>query len=157
MFWGVPKVGIEIRTIVDDGEGSTTVLWVSRHPPLKAQLSAMRMKLRRVRVVQVSGVVPNADYVIELARKYGARIIVPVLPLSFIARLVERARGYGITILFARMEAIAQVSSAEEARELIREFPEARTMTAYADGTIKIHEFKRFEVVKEVRLVTEPF
>lgn len=143
--------------MVDDGEGSTVVLWVSRHYPLKAQLSSLRMKLGRIKVVQVSGVVPNAEYVIEVARRYGAKYIVAVLPLSFIAKLVEDARKYGMVVLFARMRVVGQFRNKHEAMQYVREFKEARTLSTYADGVVKVHEFVRFEVVKEVKLVTEPF
>ena len=148
---------VEIRKILDDGEGSTVVLWVSRHYPLKTQINALRMKLGKVRIIQVNGIVPSAEYVIELARKYGAKVIVAVLPLSFIAKLVEEARKLKMVVLFARMKQVAQVRSIDEAKQIVNEFKEARTMTTYADGTIKIHEFVRFERVIAVKLETEPF
>jgi len=150
-------VSVEVREVLNDGEGSTVVLWVSRHPPLKAQVSVLRQRLGRVRIIQVVGVVPNADYVIGLARKYGAKYVVPVLPLSFIAKLVEEARKQGITVLYARMEVIGQYRDVEEAKQVVNEYREARTMTTYADGTTKVHEFVRFEKVKAVKLETEPF
>lgn len=139
-------------------QGIPVVLWVSRHNVLPAQLDQLMQKLgSNIVVVQYLKPVPNAEFVIKLAEALGAKYIVPVLPLSFIARLVEQGKVKGITILFARMEVVAQVNSMEEARRLVDENPLARTISTYADGTIKVHEFKGFEVIKEVKLVTEPW
>lgn len=151
------EMGMEIVVVHEDPGAQTTVLWVSRHSPLKAQIQQLKTKLGAVRIVQVRGIVPNAETVIEIAKQYGASIIVPVLPLSMIARLVELGRKQNLTILFARMEAIAQVRSIEEAQRLVAEKPEARTFTTYADGSVKVHEFRGFEVIKAVQIVTEPW
>ena len=148
---------LQVIPVYVDPEPQTTILWVSRHRPLASQIMELKKKLGRVRILQVTGVVPNAESVMEIALQHNAKVIVPVLPLSFIARLVELAKKHGITILFARMEAIAQVKSIEEASAIVAEAPDRRTFTTYADGTIKIHEFKQFEIIKEVKLVTEPW
>jgi len=147
-----PKVEI----IYEDHGFRYTILWVSRHRPLPAQITELKRKLGSIKVVMLSGVVPNAEYVVEVARKYNADIIVPVLPLSFIARLAELSRKQGFTVLFVRMDAIAQTTP-EKATKLIAEAPEKRTMTTYADGSVKVHEFKGFEKVVKVEVVTEPW
>ena len=149
-----------ISKLVDEYKknGKPVVLWVSRHSILPAQLCLLMKKLGEdVAIVQYTKPVPNAEFVIKLAEAIGAKYIVPVLPLSFIARLVEHGRKSGITVLFARMEVVAQVETIEEALKIVNENPLARTVTTYADGTIKVHEFKGFEVIKEVKLVTEPW
>jgi len=151
------KPQIEIQAVYMDPDPQVTVLWVSRHRPLAKQIMDLKEKLGRIKVVQVSGPVPNAEYVIELARKFNAKIIVPVLPMSFIARLAELAPKHGITVLYARMNVVAQVSSVEEAEKLVKEAPDRRTMTTYSDGTIKIHEFEKFEKVLKVFILTEPW
>ncbi|MEM4563577.1 MAG: hypothetical protein QXI55_06610, partial [Thermofilum sp.] len=135
---------------------TTVVLWVSRHKPLPAQLRALEEKLGEIDVVQIEHV-PTADYVIDLARRLGAKVIVPVLPLSFIARLVEEAGRHGYTVLMARMEAVATTRSVDEARRLLYEAPERRSIATYADGTIRVFEFVRFERIKKVEVVTEPW
>jgi len=117
---------------------------------------ALEEKLGAIVIYQLSGVIPSAEFVVEKAKELGAKYIVPVLPLSFIARLVEAGRKNGFVILFARMEAIAQTSP-NEAQRLVAEKPEARTMTTYADGTVKVHEFKGFEKIVKVQIVTEPW
>jgi len=148
---------IEIQATYSDPNPEVTVLWVSRHRPLPAQIMELKKKLGRIKVIQVSSPVPNAEYVIELAQKFGAKIIVPVLPMSFIARLAELAPRHGITVLYAKMNVVAQVNSIEEAEKLVKEAPDRRTMTTYADGTIKIHEFEKFEKVLKVFILTEPW
>ncbi|MEM4562486.1 MAG: hypothetical protein QXI55_00960 [Thermofilum sp.] len=135
---------------------TTVVLWVSRHKPLPAQLRALEEKLGEVDIVQVEHV-PTAEYVIDLARRLGAKVIVPVLPLSFIARLVEEAGKRGYVVLFAKMNAILTTRDFDEAKKLVLEAPEKRTITTYADGTIRVFEFERFERIVKVEVVTEPW
>lgn len=133
------------------------VLWVSRHRPLEAQVRSLRERLGGdVEIVHLPHA-PSADYVLEKAREIGAEYIVPVLPLSFIAHLAERGREEGFSILFARMEQIAATRNPAEARRLVEEDPSRRTAVSYPDGTIRVFEFKRFERVRKVELVTEPF
>ncbi|MEM1690733.1 MAG: hypothetical protein QXG48_06165 [Thermofilaceae archaeon] len=136
--------------------GATVVLWVSRHKPLPAQLRALEEKLGEIDVVQLEHV-PNSDYVIDLARRLGAKVIVPVLPLSFIARIVEEAGRRGYIVLFAKMNAILTTRDFDEAKRLILEAPDRRTITTYADGSIRVFEFERFERVVRVEVVTEPW
>ncbi|MEM4454825.1 MAG: hypothetical protein QXT28_08960 [Thermofilaceae archaeon] len=132
------------------------VLWVSRHQPVAAQLDVLKQKLGDVRVIVWQGHAPNAETVLEEALRVGARYIVPVLPLSFIARLAELAPQKGITVLFSRMEPIASTRDPEEVLRLLREKPGWRAAVTYADGVTRVYEFVRFEVVRSVELVTEP-
>jgi hypothetical protein len=132
------------------------VLWVSRHYPLPAQLAELqRIYGADVEIVQMQGVIPNAEAVVQKAKEVGAEVIVPVLPLSMIARLAEMQKKEGFTLLFAKMNAIASVKSLEEAKRIAMEAPEKRTITTYSDGVVKVFEFERFEKIVEVKLVTE--
>lgn len=132
------------------------VLWVSRHRPLPAQLAALRERLGEVEVVQLERPL-NAEEVVEVAQRVGARVIVPVLPLSFTAKLVEEAEKRGFTVLYARMAAVASTRSIEEVRRLLSEAPDRRTAVSYPDGTIHVVEFVRFERLLRVEVVTEPW
>jgi len=134
----------------------TVVLWVSRHPPLPAQIAELERKLGGIVIYQMSGMVPNAEVVAEVVRKLNASIVVPVLPLSMVARLAELARQNKFTVLLAKMNNVATTRSIEEAQRLVAERPEARTTATYADGLVRVFEFERFERLIEVRLVTEP-
>jgi hypothetical protein len=135
---------------------STVVLWVSRHPPLPAQIAELERRFSGIVVYQMSGVIPSAEAVVEAAKKLNANVIVPVLPLSMIARLAELSKQNKFTVLIAKMNNIATTKSVEEAPRLVAEKPEARTVATYADGVARVLEFERFEKLVEVKLVTEP-
>jgi hypothetical protein len=134
----------------------SVVLWVSRHPPLPAQIAELERKFNSIVIYQMSGVIPNAEVIIEVAKKLNANIIVPVLPLSMIARLAELSKQNKFTVVIAKMNSIATTRDPSEVQRLVAEKPEARTMATYADGVIRVLEFERFEKLVEVKLVTEP-
>jgi len=142
--------------------GEVRVLWVSRHEPVPVQLDVLHQKLGgNVLVVKLQQAVPNAEYVLQKAKEVGARYIVPVLPLSMIAHLAEQAPREGITVLFSRMKVVAEAKkddrdALQKLFELYRERPEARTVVEYSDR-LRLFEFERFEVVKKVEVVTEPW
>jgi hypothetical protein len=104
----------------------------------------------------MSGVIPNAEAVAEAAKKLNANIIIPVLPLSMIARLAELSKQNKFTVLIAKMNNIATTRDPAEAQRLVQEKQESRTIATYADGTIRVFEFERFEKLVEVKLITEP-
>jgi hypothetical protein len=147
---------VEIYESARPSKSKTVVLWVSRHMPLPAQILELERKFNSVIVYQMKGTIPSAEVVAEVAKQLNASIVVPVLPLSMIARLAELSRQNGFTVVIARMNSIATTKSAEEAMRLVQEAPERRTMATYADGTIRVFEFERFEKLIEIKLVTEP-
>ena len=132
------------------------VLWVSRHQPLESQVKTLEKKLGAIEVWQLTGIVPSAEFVVEKAIELGAKYIIPVLPLSFIARLVELSRKHGFTVLFAKMEEIYR-GSREEAEKLVREAPEKRTAVEYSGGIWRVWEFKQFEKMVRIEIITEPW
>jgi len=133
------------------------VLWASRHPPLKAQIAELERRFGAVTIYQMSGVIPNAESVADVASKVNASIIVPILPLSMLARLVElRRQSNNFTILSARMNCIATTKDVAEAQKIIDEAPSKRSLATHADGLVRVYEFERFEKLVEIKLVTEP-
>jgi len=138
-------------------DSRTVILWVSRHKPLKAQVEELERKLGPIVVYQLSGVIPSAEFVVERAEGLGAKYVIPVLPLSFTARLAELAKAKGFEVLVARMRNVAVVKGLEEAGRVVGERPDRRTMVAHADGTARVFEFEGFERLLRVELVTEPF
>ena len=137
------------------------VLWVSRHDPLPAQLEALRRKLGRVLVIEHRRAVPNAEYVVKMVKEVGAKFLVAVLPLTMMARLAELAPENGFTLLYARMKVVADAEKSDrdalqKVFELYREKPDARTIIEYPDR-LRLLEFERFEVLKRVEVVTEPW
>ena len=137
------------------------VLWVSRHEPVPVQLEVLRQRLGDVRVIKLQQAVPNAEYVLQKAKEVGAWYIVPVLPLSMIAHLAEQAPRAGVTSLCSRLRVVAEArkddrDALQKLFELYREKPGARTVVEYPDR-LRLFEFERFEVVKKVEVVTEPW
>ena len=132
------------------------ILWVSRHKPLNAQVKELKRLFGDIELIIYEGTVVSAQSVIDEAKRHNAKVIVPVLPLSVIARLVELAKKEDIIVLFARMEAIATTKNFEEAERLVKEAEDRRNITTYADNTIRVFEFKQFEKILRVELVTEP-
>lgn len=133
------------------------VLWASRHPPLKAQIAELERRFGAVAVYQMSGVIPNAESVADVASKINASIIVPILPLSMLARLTElRRQSNNFVILFAKMNCIATVRDVAEAQKIIDEAPSKRSLATHADGLVRVYEFERFEKLVEIKLITEP-
>jgi len=140
-------------------EKKNVVLWVSRHSPLPLQIETLEQKLGAIKVYQVSGTVPSAEYVVEVAKQLSARYIIPVLPLSFIARLVEFSKANGFTVLWAEMEQVKVLPY--EPRPNVDYNTENETVVvaagAHEERTFKIMRFKRFNVIKAVRLEMEPW
>jgi hypothetical protein len=141
--------------------GEVVVLWVSRHPPLPAQIKELEKRLGPVRLERLSGPIPSAEYVIEKAEELCAGAIIPVLPMSFTARIVEHSRQRGIIVLYARMQLIFEAKRGDgeavrHAWRLVQENPERRTAVSYAD-CIRVFEFQCFEKIIDVKVVTEPW
>jgi hypothetical protein len=132
------------------------VLWVSRHYPLLAQIRELqRIYGADIEIVQMRGYIPNAEAIVQRAKEVGAEVIVPVLPLSMIAKLTEMQKKDGFTLLFAKMKMVACTKNLEEATMIAMEAPERRTIITYGDGFARVFEFERFERIVEVKLVTE--
>lgn len=143
--------GIETRVI---REGDTpAILWVSRHPPLKSQIRFLEKKFRNPRIIQLSGRIPNAEYVAETAQNFNAKVIIPVLPLSFIARLVELSKKYGFEVWWAEMEQIGILSYQPVAGKDYN--PETDAWIKGYENTYKIMRFKKFHRIKRVVMEME--
>jgi len=130
------------------------ILWVSRHPPLPVQFQFLREKLGEIEIIQIVGHIPSAEYVVEEAKKRGAKYILPVLPLSFVARLVELAKQHDLTILWSEMKTIYS-GNKEEAERLVAEAPDRRTAVDYANGITRVYEFATIRKITAVRIETE--
>ena len=128
-------------------------MWVSRHPPLNSQIRFLEKKFGNPRIIQLSGRIPNAEFVVEIAQKHSAKVIVPVLPLSFIARLVELSRKFDFEIWWAEMEQIALLKHQPEPHKDYN--PETDAFIKGYEGTYKIMRFKKFHRIKEIKMVME--
>jgi len=131
------------------------VAWVSRHPPLPVQIRVLEQKLGCIRIVQVSGRVPDAESLAGLLDSIGADIVVPVLPLTIIARLTEIGRRHRWTVLWAEMEQVKMLAHKPVAN--VDYDPYTETWVKGAEGTYKIMRFKKFHRIVRVKLELEPW
>jgi len=147
----------EIERKEEFEELKPTVLWLSRHRPLNAQLDELNRKLGEYRMFIHERPLSTADEAIKLAEKHNADYIVPVLPLSFVIRLLDAARGR-YTVLKADMQLIHNCpgmpcSQYDRYRDTI-----IPTKDYENDRTIFRHfRFRRFLKLVEIREITEEF
>jgi len=123
---------------------------------LKAQVDELKRKLGDVTIVTWESKVPNAEFVISLAKQEGARYIVPVLPLSIIAKLVDLAKKEGITVLWAEMEQQKMMFRPPVSGKDYN--PECETVVVAMNHnrlSYKIMRFKKFHKIKSVKLELE--
>ena len=133
-----------------------TILWISRHEPLPAQLEVLEQKLGKFRLVKHSKPIATAEKAIELAKNVRADYIIPVLPLSFIIHLVSEAKKHGFTVLRAEMENIhnCKVQPCPEFDEFQDTIMESRDLGT--GKTIYRHfRFREFRVLKKINIVSE--
>ena len=83
----------------------TRVLWVSRHDLLPAEEEFLKARLGNIEIIQYTDKVPSAEWLYEnVIKKLQIRYVLPVLPLSMVARLVELGKREGFTVLWSVME-----------------------------------------------------
>jgi len=141
----------------DSGEKKKVVLWVSRHEPLPSQLIWLGEKLGDYNLIKVTETVPNAEYVVNMAKEKGATVIVPVLPLSIIARLVELCRPLGIEVWWAEMKQVKVMDREPIANVDYNPYNETVVVAAGAHETKswKIMQFSSFKRIKAIKLELE--
>lgn len=137
-------------------ERAHTVLWLSRHRPLPAQLRALRRALGSFNLHVYDRPLSTAEDAIRLAKRLGADVIVPVLPLSFIARLCELARKEGVLLLWAEMELLHMCAGEscpayDPERDAVVQSREMDT----GKTTYRHFRFSRFRRIVDVRLELE--
>jgi len=141
--------------VVQDGPEAKVVVWASRHAPLTSQLAELRKRLGPIRVVQIPSI-PNAEWLAQRARQLNASLIVPVLPMSMIARLVELSKD--IPVAWAEMEQVKTMTS--EPRPNIDYDPINETVVvaagAHEQRSYRIMRFKQFHRIKAIRMELEP-
>ena len=120
---------------------------MSRHTPLPAQLNFLRRVLGNFKLIIYAQRIPNAEFAVELARKVRADIIIPVLPLSFIARLCEASKRENFEVWWAEMHLIHQCTQTP--------CPDYNPNTDVIMPPNRHFRFKTFKRIKEIRLVLE--
>lgn len=111
-------------------------------------------KLGEILIIQEVGYIPNAEYVVDVAKRYGVKYILPVLPLSFVARLAELAPQHGFVILWSKMKTLATTTK-EEAERLVNEKWDCRTAVCNGEKC-RVFEFEVIEKLKAIHIETEP-
>jgi hypothetical protein len=121
-------------------------IWFSRHTPLPKQVLDLAVK-----GIEIVAQIPSVDSVeeaLEIIKKYNAKYIIPILPMSMIIRLFNKSHEYGFTILFAEMEEVHNGKCSANC-----DFDPVKD-AIYQDKHIR---FKGYKVLKDVKLVFEDF
>lgn len=150
--------GSPIRIVERTGSGRNIVLWVSRHTPLKAQIEELKRKIPDIMLVQVSLKIPSAEYLYYNIKAIKAKYVVPILPLSFLRRLLKLA-GNDIIILWPIMRELHVKPFGEEP---CSEYDTERDIIAegYDKYGVKIqrhYRFQKFSILKDIKLILEEF
>jgi len=134
------------------------VLWISRHRPLPAQLSALSDKLGPFELIRHSEPLSTANDAVKIIKEHNANYVVPVLPLSFITLLVQATKRENFVVLRAEMENLHNCVE----HPCPDYNPETDTIMQSKDFTSgeTIHRhfrFREFVVLKDIQIITEPF
>jgi len=121
------------------------VAWVSRHPPLKSQVEALKQKLGDVQIIHIAKTFTDYKEVLNAVKEAGAKYAVVVLPLSMISLLTE---DKDITWLYAIMGAVHDGCIGENC---LLFNPETDVIMP-PNRHLRFFEFKK---IKEVRMVLE--
>jgi len=130
--------------------------------PLKAQLDFLTEKLGSHELKVVAGKIPNAEYIVENyvkpnASKYDKVVVIPVLPMSMVARLVELARFNRFEVWWAEMEQVKVLSKQPVPNEDYDPYSETVVVAAGAHEQVsyKIMRFKKFHRIKRIIMEME--
>jgi hypothetical protein len=134
----------------------TRVLWVSRHRPLPAQILVLERRYGPIEIFKTICKIPNAKFVADLAAEVGARVVVAILPLSFMMELARLAQERGFTLLMARMRPVYESPRQDDAVRVMKEDLRRRLVTRHADGMYRVMEFEGFIIVREIKIIGEP-
>ena len=157
------KMSTTTITGTDTKNVNAVVIWVSRHDILPAQYRVLREKLGNIAIYFIRGRVPSVEQLVkdieDILAKNGLTgkpvYIVPVLPMTMIAKLLDLAKRRGWTVLMAEMEN-TKVMNEEPVKG--RDYnPEYETVVPSREGIYRIMRFKRFSRIKAIKLETEPF
>ena len=137
--------------------GHTNILWVGKHSPLLSQIRYLENKIGPIKIVAISGMVTDAETVLKAAEANNVAYIIPILPMSFIAKLIKMARGKYV-FLWADMKLIHKRNVGEISNPYECELYNPETdIIIFSPNVIRHLRFQRFRIIKEVRLVLEPF
>jgi len=98
----------------------------------------------------------TAEEALRLAERLGVRVVVPVLPLSFLQRIAEEAERRGILVLYAEMERL-HIDLEPRCADYHSD-TDAMVPTRGEDGEVfyRHFRFRGFKVLVGVEIVTRP-
>jgi len=125
------------------------IAWVSRHPPLPAQIKELERIFGEFELIQIAKVFRDAKEVIEDVKKAGCTHAVVVVPLSMVAHLVK---DKSITWIRADMYALHECEKGK-----CKEFDEKRDVWLPLHGSkLGRHmRFNKFQRIVDVVMVLE--
>ena len=132
------------------------VLWLSRHRPLPVQIEALKEKLGDIILLEHSKPLPTVDKVLELIEDVEADYVIPVLPLTFVVRLVEESRKRKFKVIRPIMDLVHECSSTSCPDYDPRTDTLVETKD-YETGRVfyRHYRFREFRILKEVQFVEE--
>ena len=135
------------------------VLWLSRHPPLKVQLETLKAKLGNVELKIYNKPLGTVEEATKLVEQYKAKYVVPVLPLSFIARLVEESKKKDFVVLWAEMELLHNCKEGVKCKDYD---PNQDSIVKTKDMQtgeefFRHYRFRGFKILKAIKFETEEF
>jgi len=138
--------------VIEKTEVKRNILWLSRHKPLPRQLQELRRLYGSIQLYQHDKPISSAEDAISLAKRYNADVVVPVLPLSMIARLAELGSELGFTLLWAEMKVVHvgasepcdKYDASQDTVMLSKEMETGKTFYRH----FRFQKFKRIKAVK---------
>ena len=134
-------------------KNKTKILWLSKHEPLPKQLDMLKQKIGDYLLIKQSGWYNDVSDLFVFVNRLGVEYIIPVLPLSMIARLVNLANKHNITVLWSQMIEVNK-GYGTPPTDIDRY---CQTILTMRNGMWKVVEFDKFFVIKGVNLVLEDF
>ena len=132
------------------------VLWVSRHGILPAQAKFLMRKFKSFKIEFFRDKVSSAEWLVKnVVLPKEIDVVIPVLPLSMVARLVELGKKLNFEVWWAQMELLHN-----DYEEKCQNFDDDRdVMVPGLDSEGKKiwrhYRFKGFYRIKEVKLELE--
>lgn len=143
------------------------IAWVSRHPPLRAQINELHKKLGDIKLMQVTNTYQNYRDVLHIIKSYNATHAILVLPLSMIVLILDSKEVQGITWLRAEMDSAHTGKCIDSYKEIANDRHNSVVQLQHQcsrfdpDADVVTGErhlrFREFQVLKSIDIVTEPF
>lgn len=133
-----------------------TVLWLSRHKPLPSQIEYLKDRLGDFKLFLHQEPIPTVNHALKLVERYKADYVIPVLPLSFTIRLVEKAGKAGFKVLRADMQLLHNCSTGK-CPDFNSETDTIVVSTDFETGEkiYRHYRFVSFKLLKDVVFVEE--